>query len=199
MDTIVSNAITFFLISNPIGNSPLVLAMVKRFPFEKQKHILLREGIFSLIVALFFQYLGAVFMQALHLDPFTVSLCGGFVLFVTALRMIFNKDEGLEKEEASLQEPYFVPIAIPLLSGPGLLSIIMIKSQAVNNSLYVSASVILAFIGVIGIMIAAPYLKKLLGERGLAALEQFMGMILGLISMGMLVRGASLFYQTLGA
>jgi multiple antibiotic resistance protein len=58
-------------------------------------------------------------------------------------------------------------------------------------------AILLAWVGVISILVAAPYLQKILGKRGLIALEQLMGMILALISMQMIVNGAFLFVKTL--
>jgi multiple antibiotic resistance protein len=58
-------------------------------------------------------------------------------------------------------------------------------------------AITIAWVGVTGVLVAAPYIQKLVGKRGMAALEQVMGMILGLISMGMIVRGAMEFVATL--
>jgi len=49
-------ALTFFLVANPIGNSPAIIALVKDFDLKQQKRILYREAIFALLLALFFQY-----------------------------------------------------------------------------------------------------------------------------------------------
>lgn len=199
MESILSIALTFFLVTNPVGNSPAILALVKNFDFEKQKKIMFREAIFALLIALFFQYLGEPFLNLLNIQKFAVTLCGGTLLFLVALQMIFTLPE--TDETASLQqEPFFVPIATPLLSGPGLLTIIMLKSQLEQNQLYITLSILIAWIGVTAVMVMAPYLQKILGKRGMVALEQFMGLILAMIAMQMIVKGAELFreYLTLG-
>lgn len=192
----LSYALTFFLVTNAIGNAPMVLALVKDFPLEKQKKILLREGIISLLIALFFLFAGPYFLSALHASPFALALCGGILLFLVSLQMIFPKSEKTA-QVLPKQEPFIVPIATPLISGAGLMTIIMISSTETGNPLMILGSILICFTGVIGVMMGAPYLQKLLGKAGLLALEQIMGMILALISMEMIVNGSHLFVKTL--
>lgn len=190
-------ALTFFLVTNPIGNSPTVLALVKSYDFEKQKKILLREGIISFFIAIFFQYLGEKFLSLLHVSDYAMTLCGGILLLIISLGMIFPKGEA-SSQKLQAQEPFIVPIATPLLSGPGVLTMIMLFAKQERNDLKISAAIFLAWAGVIAVMIAAPYLQKLLGKRGLTALEQLMGMILSMISLSMIVNGLQLFLKSLG-
>lgn len=196
MNSILSIAITFFLVTNPIGNSPTILALVKSFDFARQKKIMLREAVIALLIALFFQYLGEPFLSTLHIRNYAVTLCGGILLFLVALKMIFSLSE-LSETAALIQEPFIVPIATPLLSGPGLLTIIMLKSQLEQNNWHITLAILIAWIGVIAVMVLAPYLQKILGKRGMMALEQLMGLILAMIATEMVVIGLNLFRDQL--
>lgn len=206
-------AATFFLVTNPIGNAPAILALVKNFEFSRQKWIMLRETVFALLIALFFQYFAEYFLSLLRIQSYAVTLCGGTLLFLVAFHMIFSAAtpeiviEKIEKIETGengdqvksppQQEPFFVPIATPLLSGPGLLTIIMLKSQEVQSHFIITMAILIAWIGVISIMVLAPYLQKMLGKRGMIALEQLMGLVLAMIGMGMLVKGVNIFIDQL--
>lgn len=189
-------ALTFFLVANPIGNSPTILSLVKEFPFDRQKKIVLREGLISLIIALFFQFFGEIFLELLQISDYALSLTGGIILFLVALKMIFHFPE--DPKSAQLKkEPFIVPIATPLISGPGLMTMIMVSSRSEPSGLLITLAILIAWVGVLAVLIGAPYLQKLIGKRGLAAMEQVMGMILGLISMQMIVNGGILFVKTL--
>lgn len=192
-DSVFAIALTFFLIANPVGNSPAVLALVKDFDFARQRIILFREAVFALILALFFQYFGELFLGLLHIQDFAVTITGGVLLLLVSLSMIFHKPETAGSSQQQKQEPYIVPIATPIISGPGLLAVIMLKSKLTNDNFKISLAILIAWVGVIIVLTTAPYLQKLLGKRGLAALEQVMGMILALIATEMLVKGISLF------
>ncbi|MEI8366019.1 MAG: MarC family protein [Parachlamydiaceae bacterium] len=189
-------ALTYFLVANPIGNSPTILALLKDYDFNKQKKIVLREGIISLIIALFFQFFGELFLEALHISDFSLTLTGGLVLFLIALQMIFHKPETAQTAKLK-QEPFIVPIAMPLISGPGLMTMIMVTSRVEANNLKITLAILIAFSGVIAVLVAAPYVQKIIGKRGMAAMEQVMGMILGLISMNMIVNAGFLFIKSL--
>lgn len=188
-------ALTFFLVTNPIGNSPTILALVKDFEFERQKKILIREGLIALLIALFFQYFGEVFLGVLHVKNFAVSITGGVLLFLVALSMIFSTGPSSNSSSEQKQEPFIVPIATPILSGPGLMAIIMLFSRQEGNNLKITLAILLAWVFVLAVVAAAPYLQKLLGKRGLVALEQLMGMLLAMMSAGMILNGIKLFVE----
>lgn len=187
-------ALTFFLVANPIGNSPTIVALVKDFDFERQKKILLREGFIALLIALFFQYFGEMFLGVLHIQDFAVSMTGGTLLFLVALSMIFSNDSATS-EKKQKQEPFIVPIATPIISGPGLMAIIMLYSRQEANNMKITLAILLAWVFVIAIVAGAPYLQKFLGKRGLVALEQLMGMLLAMMSAGMFLNGVRLFVE----
>lgn len=196
--TIFAIALMFFLVANPIGNSPAILAIIKDFDFDKQKKIMLRESIFALCLAIFFQFFGEWFLDMINVEGYSLGICGGALLFLVSLTMIFPKAETVDTQKAAIkQEPYFVPIATPLITGPGLMTIIMVKSNEMENNLLILGAILIAWIGVTVVLITAPYLQKLLGKKGLLALEQLMGMLLSLMSMTMIVNGFQKFYNTL--
>jgi multiple antibiotic resistance protein len=189
-------SITFFLVANPIGNSPTILSLLKNYDFERQKRIMLRETFFSLILALFFQFFGEFFLGLLRISDYGLSLTGGCLLFLVALQMLFHKPEN-SGEMLPKQEPFIVPIATPLISGPGLMTIIMISSRTEMDNLKITLAIFIAWIGVGLILLGAPYIQKIIGARGLIAIEQVMGMVLALISMQMIVNGLFIFVKTL--
>ena len=193
--SVLQMALTLFLVANPIGNTPAFVALVKDFSFERQKKILFREALFSFFIALFFLFLGEQFLKIIQVKQYAVSISGGTLLFLVALNMIFPQKE-IAGNERKPQEPFIVPIATPLISGGGVLSTIMIFSAKEPNILLLLLACVIAWVGVVGIVVSAAYLNRLLGSRGLLALEQLMGMILTMISIEIIVKGVLLFMKT---
>lgn len=191
---IYSLAVTFFIIANPVGNAPAIIGLIKNFPFDKQKKIMVRETIFALLIALIFQFVGGEFLRLIEIKEYTVSIAGGILLFLVSLEMIFPTHTPIASQ--SLQnEPFLVPIATPLITGGGLMSSIMLYSSLVDNVLMVTGALLLAWLGVTPVLLSAPYLEKILGKRGILALEQLMGMILCLISSQLIVQGILTFME----
>jgi multiple antibiotic resistance protein len=186
--TIPQLALTYFLMINPIGNYPAILALIKESSFQRQKQIMLREGIFVFILALVFQFFGDYFLKLMQIQAPALSLCGGILVFLVAIKMIFPTPQ-LAGVTQHKQEPFIVPIATPLLVGPGTLTIIMLTAANEPNPLKVSAAISIACTGVLAVLMAGPYLQKVLGKRGLQALEQVMGMLLVLMAVEMILGG----------
>lgn len=188
----------FFIVTNPIGNSPTIIALIKDHSLRDQQKILLRESLFSMLLAIFFLFLGETFLNCLNIQGYALRISGGILLFIVSLHMIFSGRSEREVERPK-QDPFIVPIATPLLSGAGLLTMIMLYSKQEANDMKILIAILLAWVGVTGILVLAPYLQIVLGKRGLSALEQLMGMLLAMIAIEMVVRGSSLFLTALSA
>lgn len=191
--TLFELALQLFIITNPIGNSPAILALVKDYSFAKQQWIMLRETFFALCLALFFQFLGEPFLDILGIKDYALSWCGGVLMLIVGIQMIFPSHEEEMEELTINREPYMVPIATPLLSGPGLITFIMLYSKQLNDAVFLTSGLLIAWVGVIAVMLAAPLLLRLMGRRGLYALEQLMGLVLIMIGMELIVKGSQLF------
>ncbi len=189
-------ALTFFLIANPIGNVPVMIALVKDFSFHDQRRILFREAIFSFLIAVVFLFIGTPFLEALHIENYSLRICGGTILFLISLTMIFPPTESSTGSQMT-KEPFIVPIATPIITGGGLLSTIMVYAKQEQNNLKLLAACTLAWIAVTIVMVSSAYLQKILGKRGLIAMEQLMGMMLALLSMEIFVKGATEFMHVL--
>lgn len=191
-----SIALTIFLVANPIGNIPAILAIIKDFDFKRQKLILFREAVFSFLIAIIFLFIGEEFLQLIQIKQYTVSVSGGILLFLVSLNMIFPPKPSKEREGLH-HEPFLVPIATPLITGGGVLSTIMIYAAQEKSDMKMSFAICIAWVFVILILTLSAYLLKILGQRGLIALEQLMGMILSMIAMQIIVNGLKLFIEAL--
>lgn len=190
-------ALALFLIANPIGNTPAFVALVKDFPFEKQRKILFRESIFAFVIAFVFIFIGEPFLKALQIENYSLSFCGGILLTLVAIDMIFPDAEVPEGALKLPKEPYIVPIATPIITGGGVLSTIMVFASREANYYKIGLATIIAYFFVTIIVVSACYFQKILGKRGLLALEQLMGMVLALLAVQLIVNGAENFIYML--
>lgn len=177
-------AFTYLLIIDPWGSAPLVMSLLRNYDIQKQKKIIFRECVFAFIIAILFHMLGARFLKLLNIDPVALSLCGGIILFLLGLEMIFPRAPSSHELE---KEPFIVPIAIPLLAGPGFLSIIMLTSANQPHPWTASLAIFIACVGMLIIIMLAPYLQKKIGKIGMIVLEHLSGLILILMATQMIV------------
>jgi multiple antibiotic resistance protein len=193
MNDLLSAVVTLFLIMDPLGNVPIFLSVLKNVPSERRRKIVVREVLIAYVVLLIFLLLGDHALSLLHIDQETISIAGGIVLFLIALRMIFPQSGGFGAD--SLEgEPLVVPLAIPLIAGPSAMAALLLLQRAdPGSSLKLWGAMTIAWGLTAAILIAAPFFYRILGERGLAAMERLMGMVLVMISVQMLLNGINAF------
>ncbi|MFO7189313.1 MAG: YhgN family NAAT transporter [Pseudomonadota bacterium] len=192
MPDLFSVVVTLFLIMDPLGNVPIFLSVLKRVAPERRRRVLIREVLIAYGVLLVFLLLGDHALRVLHIDQETISISGGIVLFLIALRMIFPSRNGYA--DALEGEPLVVPLAVPLIAGPSALAALLLLQRGDpggTTGLWLGMTIAWALTA--AILIAAPFFYRLLGERGLAAMERLMGMVLVMISVQMFLNGLRAF------
>lgn len=188
------NAITLLLIMDPLGNIPPFLSALKTVERRRQRMVLLRETLIAYLVLLAFLFGGKYVLRLLSLQQETISIAGGIVLFLIALRMIFPKADGAR--DALEGEPFIVPLAIPFIAGPSTLAALLLLQQSTPNStLQLFLALTLAWFVTAVILLSSTVLYRLLKERGLIALERLMGMLLVMLAVQMFINGVAKFMK----
>jgi len=190
---IVSAVITLILVMDPLGNIPLFLSALRTVRPERRRRVLLREIVFAYLVLLVFLFSGSVLLQLLHLEQDTISIAGGIVLFLIAIRMIFPGERWGTSDELE-GEPFLVPLAVPLIAGPSTLAVLLLLQRSApgeTRSLLLALTIAWALSAVI--LQSSTFLYRVLRERGLVAVERLMGMLLVMMSVQMFMNGIRAF------
>lgn len=190
----ISSVFTLTLVMDPLGNIPLFMSALKDVSEERRRAVIIRELFIALGIMAFFLLFGKYFVSALSLDVTAMSVAGGIVLFIIALQMIFPTHHSTFAEGPE-GEPFIVPLAIPLIAGPSTLTTIMLFSMREPGRLGLWAGVIGAAWLVNAVILGglSGWFSKILGARGLLAMEKLMGMILVTISVQMVMTGLKKF------
>ena len=194
--TVFSMAFTLFLLMDPIGNIPIYLSILQKIDGQRKLWIIFREKIIALVVILTFAYFGDDFLKSLGISHEAIFLAGGIVLFIMALKLTFPEDGSLLDSLAIDGEPLVFPLAIPLVAGPSVLAAVMIYSHQLENVSLLYSAIAIAWAASTIILLGATLLQKLLGIRGIKAMERLTGLILMLIAINMFLKGIILFQTT---
>ena len=203
--TIYTTAITLILIMDPFGNIPLFFSTLKRFEPKRRKKIILRESLFAFFILVFFLFFGRYILKGLHITQPALSISGGIILFLIAIRMIFpgrggipgteepespDCSPGVEDEEDIPEDPILVPLAVPFQAGPSAMAwVILTSSQHPDRLPSVLLALFIASLVSTAILILSDCLRKVLGNQVLRAIERLMGMILTTMAIQMLLTG----------
>ncbi|MBI2294673.1 MAG: MarC family protein [Betaproteobacteria bacterium] len=199
MDTpsFASAVIILLLVVDPIGNIPLFAALLRNLEPARRLRVIARECAIAFAVLLVFVFLGRPILGLLGLSDSSLTIAGGVILFLIALRMIFRRPEGVFGDTLE-GEPFIVPLAIPSIAGPtAIATVMLLVSRAPQRVLEWTAAVTVAMLVTLAFLIFAERVAKMVGERGLLAFERLMGLILTAIAVEMLLRGIETFVRGL--
>ena len=133
---------------------------------------------------------GEKILAFLNLRAETVSISGGIILFLIAIKMIFPSAEGSSSGLPAGEEPFIVPLAIPLVAGPTILATLMLLSHQYPNQMsHLVIALLIAWGGTFIILLQSSLFLRLLGEKGVNALERLMGLILVMMATQMFLDG----------
>ncbi|MDD4005321.1 MAG: MarC family protein [Elusimicrobiaceae bacterium] len=187
-------ALTLFFIMDPLGNVPLFVAALEKVPPERRKRVIMRELWIALGMLLFFFLFGHMFLTLMSIKQGTLTIAGGMILFLIALKMIFPpaREDGFAENPGG--EPFIVPLAVPLVVGPSSMSFVMIianqNPQQFTSSL---AAIAIAWAANVLILRQAFRINTLLGPKVMMAVTRLMGMLLCVMAVQMFLDGIQTF------
>ena len=192
--SLASAVVLLFLVMGPLGNVPLFLTAMRDVPPERHRQVIIRELLFALAIMLLFLLGGRYLLSVLNVSEEALTAAGGVILLLIAIRLVFPSEDR-SRREAVHEEPFVVPMAIPYTAGPSVLATeVLLMSQEPERWPTWLLAVLIAWSLSAVILYMSSYLRKLLGDRGLTAIERLMGMILVIVAMQMLLDGIRNFF-----
>ena len=196
MAILIESTLLLFLIIDPFGNLPIVLAIIGDTPPSRYRYIILRETSIALSILALFALAGEQLLSYLDIEQPIISVAGGVILFMISLMMIFRSAADIFNDSYR-NDSFMVSIAVPSLAGPSAITAVMILRVNDRSSL----ETLLASLCIVMLLTAAVFLlgrriSVFLGLRGLRALEKLMGLLLNLVAVNMVLVGVRKFMVT---
>ena len=192
--TIASAIVLLFLVIDPFGNVPFFVAALKDVDPARRKMVVIRELLIAYLVMVAFLFAGQPFLRILGISGPALTIAGGVILFLIALRMVFPV-RGRSMQEDIQGEPLIVPLAIPYIAGPSVLAVeMLLMSDEPTRWLVWLIAITVAWAGTALVVLFGSQVAERLGPRGLVAIERLMGMILVAIAIQMFLTGADLYF-----
>src|SRR2546421_9835431 len=189
METSFASAVVILLlVTDPIGNIPLFVSLLRHVAPKRRVRVIVRECAIALAVLLICVPFGSSLLELFGLSERSLNLAGGVILFLIALRMIFQGPEGIFGETAS-RAPLIVTLGIPYLAGPAAIAtVILLVSREPQRLPEWLLAVTVAIAASLVVLVFAERISRWVGKGVLAAFERLMGLLLTAIA-EMLLRG----------
>lgn len=183
---------------NPVGAVPVFLALTPNYTVQERNRTALHTSLYFTLILLTFFLAGTLILSFFGISINAMRIAGGLVILSSGYSLLSGKfaesridkkvrAEALEKEDIS-----FAPMAMPMLSGPGSISLLI--GLFAEHPEWIDRGIIGGVIVITGAIVflilkSAPYLYRLLGEAGLKAMTRIMGFIVMAIGVQYIISG----------
>lgn len=193
--TLVSAIVLLFMVIDPFGNVPFFVAALSGVEPKRRRWVIIRELVIAYAIMVVFLFIGQPFLTVLGISGPALTISGGVILFLIAIRMVFPI-RGRSAQEDIEGEPFIVPLAIPYVAGPSVLAVeLLFMSDEPERWPVWLLAITIAWAATAVVVFFGSQVAERLGRRGLVAIERLMGMILVAISIQMLLTGADMYFR----
>ena len=207
---LLTSTIALFVVMDPIGVIPLYVSLTRNMSNNERKVISSNAVITTGILLLVFAIAGTTILSIFGVTIFSFMIAGGILLFIVAVELLTRgewtfgnpstiSDPGRKSrhagdnldpdtESAHRGESGVVPLAFPLLAGPGAITSVMISYQ--SNGLLISVLSIAIVIGLTFMILRiAESINRLLGQRGSMIITRVFAVIVAAIAVQYIIEG----------
>ena len=198
LESLMTMLVPLVIITDPLGNLLFFLFFTKTKSPSEQRKVAALSSLTACVILGFFAVTGDFLLRFFHISLPAFQLAGGFVFFIYALQMMRvipggvkttseEEQEGITKENVAL-----VPLATPLLAGPGAITAVLVWQQtpgtSANMVLLLTAIIITCLIIFITFYFAT-LIIRVMGVGGIRVVTRLMGLLLAVIAVQFMVSG----------
>jgi multiple antibiotic resistance protein len=187
--SLASAVVLLFLVIDPFGNIPFFVSALDRVEPARRRRVIARELLVAYGVMVAFLFAGQELLGVLGISEPALTIAGGVILFLIALRMVFPQRANQFEEDVD-GEPLIVPLAIPYVAGPSVLAseLFLMSAEPDRWPTWLLAITLAWGLTALIVSLGSQVVARI-GRRGLVAIERLMGMILVAIAVQMLLTG----------
>ena len=193
----------FFLIAviDPIGSVPVYLEATKEFDKIHKRKIAIRASVIAFMILLFFIVIGQLILEMMSVSLEAFQISGGVILFLFALTMIFG--DGKPEQEKNRITDYkhvtIFPVAIPSIASPGAIMAVVLLTDnhlySIQQQTITTLMVLIVVALTCGVLLAANYVQKHIGNYGITVISKVMGLILASYAVQSILSGISNYFN----
>jgi multiple antibiotic resistance protein len=188
-----------FSIVNPFGVVPMFLTMTSQYEEKDRRRLILSTCLYFVGILLVFFWGGTYILGFFGLSINALRIAGGLIILNSAFALQNDKfaenrgvDENMQKKAMEATDIAFSPLAMPMLSGPGSISLLIgffAENEKWEERLLISGVILIVGIIVYLVLRSAPLLYRFLGASGLKAGSRIMAFITMAIGVQYIISG----------
>jgi multiple antibiotic resistance protein len=197
---------TVFVIINPIEATMIFVTLTNGMNPQEKSHIYRRTTLVAFSVALLFSVAGDAVLRLFGITVDSLRVAGGVLLFLVAIDMLRGVRQQKKVTEAELKDANqredisVFPLAIPLLTGPGAITTVVVLMGAagtITERVMVILAIVLTFVITFFVLKFSEYIDRVLGITGIMVMTRIMGLILGAVAVNFVAMGVWNLYRSM--
>jgi multiple antibiotic resistance protein len=196
-ELLVPAFVTLFVIIDPIGLSPIFLALTQGMTDDQRRRIGNRAILIAFVLLAAFGIFGERLLTAIGISMPAFRISGGLLLFLIAVDMLFerrtDRREAKATATATLPDPSVFPLAMPLIAGPGALATIVLLSSRNSGDIPALIGIHLVMLAVLALTWVlfrlSGFVGRVLGHTGVVVLTRLFGILLAALSVQFVLDG----------
>jgi len=197
---------SLFSLVNPLGAVPMYLTLTSGYSDKTSELMARKTAMWFLLILVIFFFAGTFILDFFGISLNALRIAGGLIIVNSGYGLLNSKfkerriTEKMEEDAQESEDISFTPMAMPMLSGPGSISLLI--GLFAQQSEWVSRGLIIGVVAVMALLVwivlhFAPVLFRVLGRGGLAALSRIMGFLVMAIGIEMLISGVVSLVRTM--
>jgi len=186
--------VTILVIMDPFGGVPVFIMLTKDDTVERMRRSANRAAMVATILIFLFLFLGTLILEFFSISLESFKVAGGIILFLVGLTYVMDIQFGNELEKG-YERDITVPMATPLIAGPGVITAVIISVSLYGYPVTIAAAGINLILFWV-LMRYSHWLNKIIGRQGSEILSRVMGLILTAMAVEFIISGIMSFVQS---
>ena len=176
-----------FSVLNPIGTIPIFVGLTQDYSPKDRARLSLKTSINVCIILLISFFVGQYVLEFFGITITALRIAGGIIIASSGFSLLngqFNKNKGInkrvEEEIQNRNDIALTPLAMPMLAGPGSISLLIAyyqEHQAPDEIIISSIAIVVVAASIYFVLRSAHYLAKFLGSSGIVAISRIIGFL----------------------
>ncbi len=186
-DDLLKSVISLFVVVNPIGKVPIFITLTEKMEKQNKKLVSKNAIITTAVLLTVFAVAGIQLLSIFGISIFSFMIAGGILLFIISIEFLTHGEWRFSRSSAS-GDSGIVPLAFPLLAGPGAITTVILSLQAYG---WIVSIVSIAFVVLVTYLILelGNPLLRILGRRGSLVTTRVFAILLAAIAVQYVVEG----------
>ncbi len=180
----------FFVIIDPVGAALIFHSLIPKDEVRHRRFMAFKSIVISILLLIIFGFYGEMLLQLLGININSLRIAGGLLLFYTAFNMVTSGAK-LSKVTKKTDISVF-PMTIPLMAGPGALTLSILLFSASSDPSYhlaIIAAILTISMLTLLLMLTSRHLRRIIGNTGDEIIRRFLGVILAALSIQFIYDG----------